>query len=161
MEENTMADPSNISDNIEIKKISNEDIPDELPILPLRNLIVFPFTLMPLAIGIPRSEKLIKEATKGNKYIGLVASKDPEIEEPHPGQLYEVGTVATISRVFHTPDNTLNIFVQGLERFKIDHWTNTVPYLTAKINLAPDEIEEGSGPQESGQRDRKDVSKLS
>jgi ATP-dependent Lon protease len=143
MEENTMADPSNISDNIEIKKISNEDIPDELPILPLRNLIVFPFTLMPLAIGIPRSEKLIKEATKGNKYIGLVASKDPEIEEPHPGQLYEVGTVATISRVFHTPDNTLNIFVQGLERFKIDHWTNTVPYLTAKINLAPDEIEEG------------------
>ena len=95
------------------------DIPEELPILPLRNMIVFPYTIMHLPIGVPRSERLIKDAIKGNRLIGLITSKNPEIEEPHPGQLHTVGTVASITRVFQSPDNTLNVIVQGLERFKV------------------------------------------
>jgi len=120
-----------------------EDIPEELPILPLRNMIVFPYTIMHLPIGIPRSERLIQSAMKGNKLIGLVTSKNAEIEEPEPNQLYDVGTIASITRVFQSPDNTMNVIVQGLGRFKVDNWTNTVPYLTARIIDSPDILEEG------------------
>jgi ATP-dependent Lon protease len=120
-----------------------KDIPEELPILPLRNMIVFPYTIMHLPIGIPRSEKLIKDAIKGNKLIGLITSKDAEIEEPVPGQMHEIGTIASITRVFQSPDNSLNVIVQGIERFKISNWLNTVPYLTAKIITSPDILEEG------------------
>ncbi|MBN1275844.1 MAG: endopeptidase La [Deltaproteobacteria bacterium] len=120
-----------------------DDLPEELPILPLRNMIVFPYTIMHLPIGVPRSERLIKDAIKGNRLIGLITSKAPDIEEPNPGQLYEVGTIASITRVFQSPDNSLNVIVQGVERFKVKSWTNTFPYLTAKIVEAPDYHEEG------------------
>ncbi len=136
-----MSDSSRINTD-EIAEVMS-DIPDELPILPLRNMIVFPDTIMHLPIGIPRSERLIKDAIKGNRMIGLVTSKNPEIEEPGPDQLYEVGTIATITRVFQSPDNSMNIIVQGQERFKIESWTNTVPYLTAKIIESPDYYTEG------------------
>lgn len=129
-------------ENDEIIEIMN-DIPEELPILPLRNMIVFPYTIMHLPIGIPRSEKLIKDAIKGNKLIGLITSKNAEIEEPVPGQMHEIGTVASITRVFQSPDNSLNVIVQGVERFKVSNWLDTSPYLTARITTAPDIIEEG------------------
>ena len=124
-------------ENDEIIEIM-KDIPEELPILPLRNMIVFPYTIMHLPIGIPRSEKLIKDAIKGNKLIGLITSKNAEIEEPVPGQMHEIGTVASITRVFQSPDNSLNVIVQGVERFKISNWTDSSPYLTARITTAPD-----------------------
>ncbi len=136
-----MDDSSKI--NIDAVSEIKGDIPEELPILPLRSMIVFPYTIMHLPIGIPRSERLIKDALKGNRLIGLITSKKPEIEEPHPGQLYNVGTVASITRVFQSPDNSLNIIVQGLERFKVESWTNTSPYLTARIIECPDYIDEG------------------
>lgn len=129
-------------ENDEIIEIM-KDIPEELPILPLRNMIVFPYTIMHLPIGIPRSEKLIKDAIKGNKLIGLITSKNPEVEEPVPGQMHEIGTVASITRVFQSPDNSLNVIVQGVERFKVSNWIDTTPYLRAKITTAPDIIEEG------------------
>jgi len=129
-------------ENDEINEVI-KDIPEELPILPLRNMIVFPYTIMHLPIGIPRSEKLIKDAIKGNKLIGLITSKNPEIEEPVPGQMHEIGTIASITRVFQSPDNSLNVIVQGIERFKISSWTDTVPYLKAKIVESPDILEEG------------------
>jgi len=136
-----MSDSSRMN-NEEIAEII-DDIPEELPILPLRNMIVFPYTIMHLPIGVPRSERLIKDAIKGNRLIGLITSKKPEIEEPHPGQLYEVGTIASITRVFQSPDNSLNVIVQGVQRFRVESWTNTVPYLTAKIIEAPDYYDEG------------------
>lgn len=120
-----------------------EDIPEELPILPLRSMIVFPYTIMHLPIGIPRSEKLIQDAIKGNKLIGLITSKKPEIEEPTPDQLYDIGTIAYITRVFQSPDNSMNVIVQGLERFKVESWTDPTPYLNAKIIESPDILEEG------------------
>ncbi|MGD9159504.1 MAG: endopeptidase La [Desulfobacteraceae bacterium] len=136
-----MSDSSKMS-NDEIAEII-DDIPEELPILPLRNMIVFPYTIMHLPIGVPRSERLIKDAIKGNRLIGLITSKKPEIEEPHPGQLYEVGTIASITRVFQSPDNSLNVIVQGVQRFRVESWTDTAPYLTAKIIEAPDYYDEG------------------
>jgi ATP-dependent Lon protease len=120
-----------------------EKIPEELAILPLRNTVAFPFSIMPLTIGIPRSEKLIEDAVKGNRLIGLTASKDASIEEPQPGQVYDTGTVASISRVFKSPENTMNVVIQGLERFRVDHWTKTEPYLMARISLVPERSVEG------------------
>jgi len=114
------------------------DIPTELPILPLRNTVAFPHSVLPLSVGIARSIKLIEEALQGDKLIGLVSMKDPAIEEPKPGQVRETGTVAKIERVMRASDNSLQVVVQGLKRFRVDHWTAESPYLRAAIAPAPD-----------------------
>lgn len=119
------------------------NLPSELPILPLRNTVAYPFSVLPLAVGIPRSVKLIEDALQGNRLIGLVTMKDGSIEEPLPGQIYEIGTVAMIHRVVRAPDNNLQVVVQGIERFRIEHWQGTEPYLSARIALAPDTVVTG------------------
>jgi ATP-dependent Lon protease len=116
-------------------------IPSDLPILPLRNTLAYPFSVMPLAIGIPRSIRLIEEALQGNRLIGLVGMPDAQVEEPMPGQMYDIGTMANIQNVSRTPDNTLQVVVQGLERFRITEWIQTTPYLRASISLASDVVE--------------------
>lgn len=118
------------------------ELPQELPILPLRNTLAYPFSVMPLAVGIPRSMKLIEDALQGDRLIGLVAMQDSTIEEPMPGQIYETGTIAKIQRVARSPEGTLQMVVQGNERFHIAEWLETTPYLRARINLAPDVVEE-------------------
>lgn len=124
-------------DNAEVVK----SIPEELPILPLRNTVAFPLSALPLVVGIPRSVKLIEDAQKGDRLIGLLATKDPSIEEPTPGQIYETGTLAKLYHVARTPNNTLQVVVQGLERFHVEHWLETEPYLHARIRLVPDQVE--------------------
>ena len=119
------------------------NIPEELPILPLRNTVAYPFMVMPLVIGIPRSIKLIEDALEGDHLIGLVSMKDSSIEKPEPGQVYEVGIVATVTRVSKSENDTIQIVVQGLERFKIEHWLDTEPYMKARIVLSPDKSEPG------------------
>ena len=116
-------------------------IPEELPILPLRNTVAFPLAVIPLSVGVPRSVELIEAAMEGDQLIGMAASKDPEIDEPMPGQIYETGTVGVIHKVMRAPDGSLSVVVQGLERFKIDVWTQNRPYLKARIHLAPDQVE--------------------
>ena len=118
-------------------------IPSDLPILPLRNTVAYPFSILPLVVGVPRSVQLIKDALKGDRLIGLVAMKDPAIEEPEPGQIYEVGTVARVFHVIESPDNTMQVVVQGLERLRIEHWLETDPYLRAHIAVSPDVVESG------------------
>ncbi len=119
-----------------------EIFPTELPILPLRGTVAFPFIITPLSIGVPRSVSLIRSAIKDDSLIGLVVSKKPEIEEPGPEDLYEVGVLARIHRVVRGEKDSLQIIVQGVERFKIESWTQTDPFLKAKIVIAPDEVEE-------------------
>jgi ATP-dependent Lon protease len=115
------------------------DIPKELSILPLRNTVIFPFAVMPLTVGIPRSVKLVEEALRDKNLVGLAASRDPSIDEPLPGQVQEVGTVARILRVTRSPDNTMQVLVQGLERFRVESWLAPEPYLRAHIRLLHDE----------------------
>ena len=119
------------------------DFPRELPILPLRNMVAYPLSVVPLLVGIPRSVKLIEDALSGDKLIGLVGMPDSSIEKPQPGQTYEVGTVARVDRVVRSSDNTLQVMVQGLERFKIDHWLDAGPYLKAEVQGLPDQVDEG------------------
>ncbi|MGC9357049.1 MAG: endopeptidase La, partial [Anaerolineae bacterium] len=116
-------------------------VPEELPILPLRNTVAFPFIVMPLSVGIPRSIRLIEEVEKGNRLVGLVAMKDPSVEVPGPGETFETGTVAVVHRVMRGQDGGLTVFIQGLERMHIREWTQEEPYLKARIQLVPDTVE--------------------
>ncbi len=146
----SLSDTANVI-NIEENKalINNEEngnegeltIPEELPILPLRGLVVYPQTAVPLTIGQPRSIRLIDDVVSGNRIIGLIASKNPELENPTPQDLYSVGTIAIIHRLFRTPDGTIRILIQGLSRFRVKEFSSLEPYLMARISPAP-EIED-------------------
>ncbi|NLG97308.1 MAG: endopeptidase La [Chloroflexi bacterium] len=119
------------------------NIPSELPILPLRGLVVYPQTAVPLTIGQPRSVRLVDDAMAGDKIIGLVTSKDPELENPGPEDLYSTGTAAIIHRMFRAPDGTIRLLVQGLSRFRLKDFTSIEPYLKATVEIAPETTEEG------------------
>ncbi|MBN1217632.1 MAG: endopeptidase La [Anaerolineae bacterium] len=133
----------NLFDDVTSQLELKDALPAELPILPLRGTVAFPFIIMPLSIGVPRSTKLIKSAVKNDSLIGLVVSREPEVDEPGPDQLYQTGVVARIHRVVRSEKDTLQVIVQGVERFKIDTWKQTDPFLTAKISIEPDIIEDG------------------
>jgi len=117
-------------------------VPPELPILPLRGLVVYPQTAIPLTVGQPRSIKLVDDVVAGNRLIGLVAAKDPEMETPGPDDVYQVGTMASIHRLFRAPDGTIRLLVQGLTRIQVDEYTETEPYLRAKIHPDRETIED-------------------
>src|SRR5258707_533380 len=116
-------------------------VPDELPILPLRGLVVYPQTAIPLTIGQPRSVRLVDEVVTGDRLIALVAAKDPELEMPGPDEIYTIGTLASIHRLFRAPDGTIRLLVQGLTRIRVDSYVSTEPYLPAKIFPAPEAVE--------------------
>jgi ATP-dependent Lon protease len=116
-------------------------MPEQLPILPLRNTVAFPKTTLPLAVGIPRSVQLVEDAVRADGLIGLVTMKNPEIKEPSPGETYETGTMARIEHVRRGEEEGLQAVVQGLSRFRIRHWVSDTPYLKASVEEAPD-IEE-------------------
>ena len=118
--------------------------PEVLPILPLRGVVVYPQTAVPLTIGQIRSIKLVDEASvTPGKLIALVAARDPDIEEPGPADLYPVGTIATIHQLFRVPDNTIRLLVQGLVRFRLGEFIQTDPYLKAHIEVIPETVETG------------------
>jgi ATP-dependent Lon protease len=114
------------------------EIPDVLPILPLKDTVVYPFAVLPLAAGKDRSIKLIDDAMRGTRMIGLVAQKDPEVEQAGPDDVFRVGTVARIARLLRIPDGTVQVIVQGLERIKILDYVAEEPFLKAHVRLAPD-----------------------
>jgi ATP-dependent Lon protease len=128
-------DPSQMS--------TSSKYPEVLPILPLRGVVVYPQTAVPLTVGQPRSIKLVDDVVGGDKLVGLVAAVNPELESPGPNDLYRVGTVAIVHRLLRAPDGTLRLLVQGMDRFRLGEFVAEEPYLKAKIELAPELVEEG------------------
>ena len=123
--------------------IDENQIPPILPVLPLRGLVVYPFTAVPLTIGQPRSIRLVDDVMAGDeRTIALVASRNPELETPQPDDLYAVGVVAMIHRMFRTPDGTIRLVVQGIARCHIEEYMQEEPYLKAKVELAPESRED-------------------
>lgn len=119
-------------------------IPEILPILPLKNTVVYPIPiLLPLIVGQPRSIKLVDDTVLGNRLVGLFSLKDASVDEPGPDDVYRIGSVATIARFAKAPDSTIRLFVQGIERIKIIEFTQTEPYLMARVQVVPDVVEEG------------------
>ena len=130
---------------IEIQDQDNQQdnpIPEELAILPLRGVVVFPLTFQALNVGQPRSVRLVDDATVNKQMIGLVSSRDPDVEEPSPSEIHEVGVAAVIHRMIKAPDGTIRLLVQGVERIRIAEWLEEQPYLRARVDVAPDIVEE-------------------
>src|SRR5262245_39170906 len=117
-------------------------LPDVLPVLPLRGTVVFPEATAPLAIGEARSVRLIDDVLdRPERLLVLVASRDPEQEEPAPEVLYEVGTAALVQRMVRVPDGSVRILAQGLQRVRIRRYVEIEPYLAAEIEPVPDRVE--------------------
>jgi ATP-dependent Lon protease len=113
-------------------------VPETLPVLPLRETIPLPDTLIPLAVGQERSVRLIDDVLRGNRMLVMVASRHPEVEAPGPDDLFEVGVVGAIARMIKVPDGTMRVLVQGGQRVHIDRWVRESPYLVAEISELPD-----------------------
>jgi ATP-dependent Lon protease len=126
----------------ENNKQAKSDIPAIIPILPLRGLVVYPQTAIPLTVGQPRSIKLVDDVIAGDRLIGLVAAKDPDMETPGPDDVYQIGTLASIHRLFRAPDGTIRLLVQGLARIRVDQYTENEPYLRAKVTAIPETLED-------------------
>ena len=122
-------------------KADQPKFPEVLPILPLRGVVVYPSTAVPLTVGQARSIKLVDDVVGGDKLVGLVAAKDPEKELPGPDELFTTGTIATVHRLLRAPDGTVRLLVQGLERFRLDEFVEEEPYLKARIHPAPETLE--------------------
>ena len=119
--------------NEDEEKINKEETPDLLPILPLRNTVLFPGVIIPITIGRDRSIKLIKETYKGNKIIGVLAQKDATIEVPKVSDLNTVGTVAHILKMLRMPDGNITAIIQGRKRFELGEMVQTDPYYKSNV----------------------------
>ncbi|MBA4419710.1 MAG: endopeptidase La [Anaerolinea sp.] len=119
------------------------NLPQDMPILPLRGVVVYPDTTVPLTIGQPRSIRLIDDVVSKDRIIGLVASRDSDLENPGPDDLYSVGTVAVVNRLFRAPDGTIRLLIQGIARFRLQEFTQLDPFLKARIQLSPEKQESG------------------
>jgi ATP-dependent Lon protease len=114
-------------------------MPDELPVLPLRNVVAFPYTLLPLSVGLPRSVRMLEDVLETNRLLVLVAMTDPSVEEPGPDGVHQVGTLAHIERALRTDEGGYQIVVRGLERVRIDEWKSDAPYLQARVDVYPEQ----------------------
>ncbi len=119
----------------EVIEVKKSEYPEKLPIMPVRNTIVFPqpWGVTPLQVGRESSIRLVEDVTRGNKLLGLLAQKDPSQEHPAPKDLFQFGTICKILRMIKYPNNTLMMLVQGLSRFKIKQFIQESPYLIAVI----------------------------
>lgn len=123
--------------------VDTDDHPAEVPILPLRGLVVYPTTAIPLTVGQSRSVKLVDDVVSGDRLVGLVTSFDPEEETPGPDEVHRIGTLAAIHRLFRAPDGTIRLLVQALKRIRIEEWVEEEPYLKARIGTLPEQEEDG------------------
>ncbi|MDA8918011.1 endopeptidase La, partial [Flavobacteriaceae bacterium] len=119
--------------------LEREDLPESVPILPLRNTVLFPGVVIPITVGRDKSIQLIKDANKGDKVIGVVAQKDQEVEDPSIVDVFPLGTVAQILRVLTMPDGNTTIIIQGKKRFEIQQLISEDPYIKAKIKSVSEE----------------------
>ncbi len=120
------------------EEINNEDLPEILPILPLRNTVLFPGVVIPITAGRDASIKLINDANNGSKVIGVVAQKDEEVENPTTKDIHTTGVVARILRVLKMPDGNTTVIIQGKKRFKVTEVISEKPYFSATIAEVPE-----------------------
>lgn len=129
------------------EEMNREKLPEDLPILPLRNMVLFPGVVIPITAGRDKSIKLINDANANSKVIGVVSQKEENVEAPTAHDVNTVGTVARILKVLKMPDGNITVIIQGKKRFEIDHFTTEEPYLRAVIREfnetkpAPDDVE--------------------
>jgi len=116
-----------------------QPVPAELPLLPLRNTVLFPGVVIPITVGRDKSIKAVNEAYKADKLVGVVSQKDSQVEEPTVSDLVNIGTVAKILKLIKMPDGGTTVIIQGKKRFKVDEITMEDPYFKAKVTVLADE----------------------
>lgn len=120
------------------ENLKEEDIPDLIPILPLRNTVLYPGVILPITVGRDKSIKAVQDANDAGKMIGVVAQKDSSIENPKSSDLADTGTAARIIKLIRMPDGGTTIIIQGIGRFKILEITTDTPYFKAKVGILTD-----------------------
>jgi len=142
--------PAAIEDDVEFLPImsleedddnnTKTDYPTSIPILPLRNTVLFPGVVLPITVGRDKSIKALQHAFKGNKLIGVVAQKDGSVEDPDLDQIHTTGTIARVVKQLRMPDGSTTVIIQGKRRFAIGEFTSTDPFMQATITLLDDAI---------------------
>src|SRR3954471_14182016 len=115
---------------------------DDLPVLPLRGVVVYPMMWLPLPVGQRRSIRLVEDNLPENHIVALVTSKDEDVEKPGPNEIHSIGTAAQVHRVLRTPDGTIRLLVQGMERIRILEYIQEQPYLRARVEVLPEQMEQ-------------------
>src|SRR5258706_2709906 len=121
-----------------------QTIPEQLPILPVRDAVIFPNAVIPLTVGRESSVKLINDVQQGDGMLVVLTQRDKRVDAPGPGDLYDIGTVSMIHRVMKTPEGNLFVIIMGVSRTKLEQFTQFDPYLRAKISPLADEKEDES-----------------
>ena len=133
------------TDNIQLTALidqSGQDevkVPDILPILPIRNAVLFPSSILPISIGRESSRKLINDIMTGDKFLGSMTQKNPEEDNPSPDDLYPVGTICRIIKMLQIPEDGINVILHGVVRFRIKEIDSILPYIKAKVEIIEDE----------------------
>lgn len=122
------------------EQLFNVKIDDTLPVLPLRNMVLFPGVFMPISVGRKSSLKLVRAADKKNAYIAIVCQKAADIDEPAFEDLHTIGTVGKVVRVLEMPDQTTTVIIQGMKRLELKSITETSPYLKGEVNIIEEEL---------------------
>jgi len=114
------------------------DVPDVLPVLPLRNTVLFPGVVIPITVGREKSLRLIREVNRGKKLLGTIAQTDFKLDDPGIGDLYQVGTMAEILKLLEMPDGSTTVIIQGRRRFRVREFISEDPYFEATVEAIPD-----------------------
>ncbi|MFN4234855.1 MAG: endopeptidase La [Bacteroidia bacterium] len=131
----------------EEEQMNSEQTPETLPILPLRNTVLFPGVVIPITVGRDKSIKLINDAYASDRIIGVVAQKNDKVEDPTPADLHEIGTIAQIIKLLRMPDGSTTVIIQGKKRFKLHDVIQTEPYIKANV-LSFEELRPPKGDKE-------------
>ncbi len=123
-------------------ELEDVDVPDTIPILSLRNTVLFPGVVLPISIGRPRSIQLIKDAYRNDKIVGTVAQKEPDIENPEFQDLHSIGTVGQIVKLLEMPDGSTTAIIQGRMRMMLQELVSDDPYFVARVNIIPETKQE-------------------
>jgi len=123
-----------------IRAREGQPIPSALPVLPIKEMVAYPDTLTPLAVGRPRSMRLVNDVLSGERMLALVTSRDADAEDPGPDDLYDVGVAGIVARMLKVPDGTIRILVQGMERIRLGDYATEDPYLVARVEPLPDVV---------------------
>src|SRR4029453_1252195 len=120
-------------------------IPEELPVLPVRDAVIFPNAVIPLNVGRESSVKLINDVQQNDGMLVVLTQRDKRVDSPAPADLYDVGTVSMVHRVMKTPEGNLFVIIMGVSRVRMQEFQQFEPYLRAKIAVLPDEKEDETG----------------
>jgi ATP-dependent Lon protease len=137
-------EPGKTSEPVQLKGNEAPPIPGVLPILPVRNLVVFPGTVLPLTIGRPESIRLLEESLPQSRMIGVIAQRSPETDKPTPDELYRVGTACAVLKLVRQSSESVLLVVNAVQRFAVRKVTQTEPYLKAEIDLLASVLPGGS-----------------